>query len=547
MKIITLSWVLLSFVTMVLLGQAFRLQVIQGKTQARRAQQNRFRIRTLEASRGFFYDINGMALTGEEDGRRTYPFGEEFAHVLGYIGEANAEELNLFGVEMGRFVGKMGLERSEDGLLRGIEGGMVEEFSANGEKVRVFSKKEPIAGRSVQLTLDQKLQRTAYLTLKQENYRGAVVASTIDGKILAMASYPSFDPNAFTKLLAKDNDSEVNNYVEDLFKDERKPVFNRAIAGLYPPASTYKIVTSIAALENEVVTEKTLIEDTGEISAGGSTFSNWFYTERGGTDGMVDVAKALQRSNDIYYYKVGEKIGITQLAEWSRKFGLGSLTGISLTGEVSGLVPDRRWKKDMLGDDWYLGDTYITAIGQGKLQTTPLQVHMMTTAMANNGWLCTPTLVSAVIDEPSYNIDPTSSFDKNRCEQLPIKTKNLNSVKKGLMQACEPGGTGWPLFNFAVNNSRLNPDDIDYFRSASASADLVRIPVACKTGTAETGFYESNGSQKPKQKLHAWFVAFAPVINPEIVVTVLLEDAGQGSDKAAPIAREVLKTWFENR
>lgn len=528
-----------------LLAQAFRLQVVQGREQVRRSEQNRFRIKTLEAPRGLFYDVRGIALTEENNGVRTYPFAEKMAHVIGYIGEADAEELSLFGVEMGRHVGKMGLERSEDSLLRGIDGGMVEEFSASGEKVRVFSKKPPVPGRHIQLTLDQKVQHSAYEALKKGNYRGAVVAGTIDGKLLALAVHPSFDPNAFTKLLAGEDNPEINSYITNLFTDPDKPMFNRAISGLYPPASPFKIVTSVAALENEVITEKTLIEDTGQISVGGSTFGNWYYSQQGKTDGMVDVTKALQRSNDIYFYEIGEKLEITSLAEWARQFGFGSVTGITLTGEAKGLVPDKQWKQETLGEDWYLGDTYITSIGQGNLQVTPLQVHMMMTAVANDGWVCEPSLVSAVVDEPSHTLDPVSTFEKNRCRQLTVKTKTLNTVKKGLIKACEPGGTGWPLFNFAVNNPNLIPDDTNYFRQDSSSASLVKIPVACKTGTAETGTFENHG--KMEQKTHAWFTVFAPAENPEIIVTVLLEDAGQGSDEAAPVAREVLKTWFEGK
>jgi penicillin-binding protein 2 len=544
MRTLLLSWLIFGLTFFVLIFKLITLQLFEGEKQALRAAQNRFRIVTIPAKRGNFYDRNGNLLVEQNRNERKYLLGEAGAHVLGYIGEANEEELSLFGVDMGREVGKMGLEREENGMLKGLDGGIVEENSATGKVVREFSKRQPIDGKNIQLTIDSQLTRVAYEKLKKEGFNGAVVAGTLDNRILAITSYPAFDPNEFIKL--GQGDDKAMEYVESLFSDENKPLFNRAIAGIYPPASPFKIITSIAALETGKITKDTIIEDMGVIKAGGSTFSNWYFTSYGGTDGSVDLVKALQRSNDIFFYKIGEEVGMDSIANWGKKFGLGRKTGIKLEGEMEGLVPNKEWKKDNLEEDWYLGDTYITSIGQGNLQVTPIQMHGVIAAIANDGYLCQPELIGAITDSSVSKLSDERDYSKERCIKIEVKKENMDLIKKGLEGACSSGGTGWPLFSFGVSNDQLKIDGENYIEEASGSAKRVRIPVACKTGTAETGrFYEKEG--KKLQKTHAWFVTYAPAKKPEIVVTVFMEDAGQGSDMAAPIAREVLKNYFENK
>ncbi|NMB56428.1 hypothetical protein GYA19_00645 [Candidatus Beckwithbacteria bacterium] len=537
MRYIYCCYILLFLVFLFLFSQAFRLQIIQGKAQSQRAEQNRFRIEVLEAQRGIFYDLKGEPLVAQND-NRNYLYPQEFAHVLGYIGEADMQELTLFGVESGRKVGKFGLERSRQQNLKGTDGGQVQELAASGEKLRDISQRNPIKGRSVQLTIDKDLQNLSFKLLKDSGFKGAIIAGTTDGELLVLASFPSYDPNIFEQ-------AGRSGEIENLFIDKNQPMFNRAIAGLYPPASTFKIITSMAALQEKLIDKDFQVEDTGQIRVGEFSYGNWFYSQYGGRDKEVNLIKALQRSNDIFFYKVGELVGIDKLSAWAKTFGLGELSNIEIQGESQGLVPTPIWKEENMGESWYLGDTYITAIGQGNLQVTPLQVQMMTTAIANNGYLCKPELVVAMVDEKPKAFILTG-FEKNNCRQLPVEQQNIALVKEGMEKACESGGTGWPLFEFKIKNEKLPIDNINIFQAASSSAEFRSIPVACKTGTAETGrSIIKNG--KEIHLTHAWFTVFAPRKDPEIIITVLLEDAGQGSDKAAPLAREVLKKYFESK
>jgi penicillin-binding protein 2 len=309
-------------------------------------------------------------------------------------------------------------------------------------------------------------------------------------------------------------------------------------------------VTSLAGLEEGVITESTTVEDNGVITIGPFTFPNWYFLQYGKTEGVVNVVKALQRSNDIFFYKAGEWIGVTKLAEWARKVGIGAPLGIELSGEAGGLVPDPAWKKirfateaDKIArnDEWYLGDTYHISIGQGYLLTTPLAVNTWTNIIANGGKLFRPTIrkITSLREE------------REQCKDLGLKKESVHIIMEGMEKACATGGTGWPLFNFSVSKATGTPADIQ--ESSPSAAVKVQIPVACKTGTAEFG--------DPKNRTHAWFTAFAPIPeqyipddikatenyidgNPEISVTVLVEGAGEGSNVAAPIAKKIFEEWF---
>ncbi|PIP53145.1 hypothetical protein COX08_02550 [Candidatus Beckwithbacteria bacterium CG23_combo_of_CG06-09_8_20_14_all_34_8] len=530
-----ISRILVIAVTLVLIVRLAQLQLFQGRSFIQRSAQNRFRIENIPAVRGLIYDRNGDLLVDNQNGSRRYLKGPDFAHIIGYMATADVDDVEFFGVEMGSWVGKMGLEKEENQILSGINGGVVREYSANGMPLREFSQKNPISGRNIQLTLDGRLQHKARQLLLESGFSGTIVVSSLEGEILSLVSYPDFDPNIFSQ----NQQPEIVKVLQDL----QKPLFNRAIGGLYPPASTFKLITSIAGLESKSITSQTEIEDTGILRVGEFSYSNWYYTGYGRTDGWVNLAKALQRSNDIYFYKVGEMTGIDNIDIWAKKMGLGTKTGISLEGESEGLVPNPVWKKETLGEDWYLGDTYITAIGQGNLLVTPIQVNFVTTEIADGGKRCPLNLVRLVSDGIPNNI-----VDKDiskRCYDLGISAKTLETIIQGMQLACDSGGTGWPLFQFKVINDKLPIDGLNFIDDASGSAKAVKIPVACKTGTAETGSFDQHGELN--DKTHAWFTAFAPVSKPEIVVTVLLESAGQGSDIAGPLAREILKTYFENK
>jgi penicillin-binding protein 2 len=263
-------------------------------------------------------------------------------------------------------------------------------------------------------------------------------------------------------------------------------------------------VTATAGLEEGKITKETLINDPGIIKIGPFSYRNWYFSQYGKTEGEINIVRALKRSTDTFFYKVGEWLGARQLSNWARNFGLGQKTGIDLPGETGGLVPDPEWKKEANGEPWFLGNTYHFAIGQADLVTTPLQVNMMTAVIANNGRFCRPQIVK----------DDFQEKDKRRavsCRDLKLEKETLQLIKEGMAEACSSGGTASPLFD-------LEPQ------------------VACKTGTAEFG--------DPKDRTHAWLTAFAPADEPEIVVTVLVEAGGEGSRVAAPIVKKILEAHF---
>ena len=260
-------------------------------------------------------------------------------------------------------------------------------------------------------------------------------------------------------------------------------------------------------MEEEKIDAKTEFEDTGVLKAGPLEFGNWYFLQYGKTDGMVDIIKGIRRSNDIFFYKTGELLTPEKIKKWGETLGYGSITRIGVT-ESDGLIPSPFWKEEKIRDRWYLGDTYNLSIGQGYLLVTPLQVNMTTAVFANGGYLCKPELLKV----QSLKSNPPAGGQN--CKKLPISDKTLQLIRQGMKEACSAGGTGWPLFDFQPK-------------------------VACKTGTAE-----SHGNNADP---HAWFTVFAPFENPEIALTVLVENSGQGSDIAAPIAKEILKMYFERK
>lgn len=516
----------------ILAGRLVLLQVIEGKHYRILAEENRVQLIKVAADRGVIYDRYGEVLVRNAPGGREYVYGPAAAQVLGYVGEVSEKELEQCEDQaaavdrgapkarhplgsadcyaMGDVVGKMGIEKEYDAVLRGRDGGILVEKDAAGEVKREIGRSEPEAGKSLHLTLDAGLQRKAYELLAGRP--GAVVASIPEtGEILALVSSPGFDPNLFglssdlfrSRLnpAPKARHPLEEQEIKRVLTDPDLPMFNRAIGGEYPPGSVFKIITATAALEEGKADETTEIEDTGEIRVGPWRFGNWYFDQYGKTEGVLGIVRAISRSNDIFFYKLGEWLGIRGLADWAKYFGLGFLTGIDLPGEAYGLMPDPEWKKEYKGEDWYLGDTYISAIGQGNILMTPLQVNQMASVIASGGQLCQPHVNKAL---------------EVKCQKLDISEKTLNLVTEGLKQVCEPGGTAWPFFNFQVKGKK--------------------VAVAGKTGTAEFGH--------PEDKTHAWFTAFAPAEKPEIVVTVLLEEGGEGSYQAAPVAKELLSYWF---
>jgi len=500
MKLKKIKWfyVCLLIVFSVLMARLVMLVVVEGKKFKALAEENRIKVINLPADRGVIYDRFGELLVRNIPEGREYIYSTALSQVLGYVGEVSEEELERFSVySMGDIIGKIGIEKEYDQLLRGKDGGILVETDADGEVIREIGRSESIAGKNLHVYLDAGLQRKAYELL--EARKGSVVVSVPEtGEILALVSSPGFDVNLFGK------EKSDNKKIERILNDKDLPMFNRAISGEYPPGSVFKIITAVGALEEGKVDEATKIEDIGEIKVGIWRFGNWYYDQYGQKEGIIGIVRAIARSNDIFFYKLGEWLGIVSLSDWAKYFGLNSLTGIDLGGEAYGLMPNPEWKKEYKEEDWYLGDTYISAIGQGDILMTPLQVNQMTGVIASKGKLCKPMIVKAEVD----------------CKDLDISTKTLETVTEGMRQVCETGGTAFPFFDFKVKGER--------------------IVTAGKTGTAEFGQVED-------EETHAWMTIFAPVEKPEILVTVMIEEAGQGSGEAAPVAKDILNYWFERQ
>ena len=532
----------------------FHLQIVSGSINRELADGNRILIKLIHAPRGVIFDHNGKILasnspafrlfvkdsngvsfgngvssgnkarliTREEalelevkndpaspdleiDNVRTYPMGEKFAHVLGYVGEISEEQLRLYerssssnkNYRLGDRIGQSGIEAQYEKVLRGIDGGEIIEVDSLGRKLRSLRRTPPVPGQNIYLTIDADLQDKIYQNLKETltavgSCCGLAVAMDPgSGQILALVSLPSYDPNIFTNLI---DDTAIS----QIFSQRNSPILNRVISGTYPPGSTFKIVSALAALSSDKVTAQTTFVDNGVIYLGTFKFSNWYFTQYGKTEGVVNLLKALQRSNDIYFYEIGRTIGENKLIEWARKLKLGGKLGIDLPGEVSGLIPDDAWKRKTTGEGWYPGDTLHMAIGQGFVLTTPLQVLGITSFIASDGILYQPQLVLTNF-KPKVLVSKLVSADK------------IEAIKDGLKLVPKNGGTAWPFFTFPVET-------------------------AGKTGTAEYG--------DPKNRTHAWYTSYAPVNDPKIALTVLVEGGGEGSSVAAPIAKEVYRWYF---
>jgi len=440
--------------------------------------------------------------------RRYYPFKEALAHVVGYVGLITQEDtqtdktLRPFGV-----IGKTGLELAFEQQLRGQLGKDRFEVDARVRRQREFSVAPAVPGADLQTTLDPILSQIAYQSLGEQN--GVVMISdAATGQILSLVNKPSYDPNVFSDLdplLDETTRKSATNRVQSWFQDEAQPFFNRAVSGQYPPGSIFKIVTALAGLESEVITPSTTVLDEGVLKVGDFSYANWYWTQYGRTEGQVNLVKALARSNDIYFYKVAEWIGPNRLAELSRLFGLGTIVGIEISGEKAGLIPDSSWKLAVVGEPWYLGNTYHFGIGQGDVKTTPLQLLQLIQTFGNKGTVCPPRLVDS---------------EDSSCQELGVKESSVQTVLLGMLDACSPGGTSFPFF--ARNGVAF--EGLDPTAVSSIEPALERGAVACKTGTAEFGGQDSRGYRNT----HA---LWGGVVEPDIAV----ESEGEREDVDADV------------
>jgi len=550
--------------SIILFGRVFYLQIIQGDTYRLLSDTNRTRTTVIYAPRGIIFDRNGKSLvfntpgfrqiengqtklvdakTGisllaagdrhlEIDSLRSYPFHDAFSHVIGYIGQISKDELadpDYIDYRVDDVVGKMGIEQKYERLLKGTNGQQLAEVNALGNPVRTLGQTDPVPGQNITTTLDENIQLSAYEAMNGVQ-KGAVIVSKPNGEILAMVSKPSFDPNLFTMGLHYEATESAYQSIDSVLLDNtNQPLLNRAIGGTYPPGSTFKLVVAAAGLEQKKIDENYTVDDTGIVKIGDFSFSNWYYSQYGRTEGTINVVQAIKRSNDIFFYKLGDLLGVDTVSEEAGKFGAGKKLGIDLPGEQPGLLPTKAWKQKTFGDKWYLGDNYLYGIGQGYILTTPLQVNSWTQAIANEGTLYVPHLLQ-------------SQKSKIKSQKL-LSEKNFELIRQGMIEACSPGGVAWPLFDFRIKNQelRMKVDGKDFFvpqdaTDSAKSNNEVGVSIACKTGTAQHG----NDQTLP----HAWITLFAPAYHPQIVVTVLAESSGEGSNIAAPIAKKILEGYF---
>jgi penicillin-binding protein 2 len=447
---------------------------------------------------------------------RLYLDGEILAPVIGYTGEISKEEMekNDSKYAYGDVSGKHGLERFFDSYISGRRGAELVEVNVYGKEIKNLGRIDPVSGYNMVLTIDADLQKAAWQAI--EGKAGSVVVmDPRNGEVLAMVSSPSFDPNLFNEGISSDQWSQLQN-------NPFAPLSNKAISGQYPPGSTYKLIVAAAALEEGTIAPDTKILCNGFFVLGNRSFRCW---KKGG-HGYVDLHKAIVESCDVYFYTVGKMLGVDKIAEYAKRFGLGELAGIDLPNEKKGLVPTKEWKLNRKKEVWQVGETISISIGQGFNLITTLQLANAFGAFANGGTLWRPYLVKQIelTDGKVYK-----EFFPEKKGELKLSAKTieiLNDALRGVVN--EPGGTG-------------------------QNAKLSGIEVCGKTGTSQVlGLPQDEKARRMKRisafyKDHALFACYAPSKSPEIVVAVILENAGGGGAVAAPVARKILTAYFEGK
>lgn len=565
--------IILVFVT--LFSRAFELQIIEGDSFVGKAEDNRYRVKVSHAPRGVIYDRNGVILARnapsfavvldpfaipndqrdeivksisrllkvsessvnkklassdnnlpitikngvkheivlkletnpivgvevEVKPKREYPYGEITAHLIGYTSEVSEEEMNnprSTPHQLGDRVGRDGVEASLEDILRGANGYDLLKVDASGVSQGSLVTTEPVSGNDITLSIDIELQKKAYESLKKwlrnsgSKAGSVVVMDPNNGEVLALVSYPSYNNNVFENGLTQKK-------YDELISSKNKPLLNRAIGSAYPPASTFKLITAAAGLESGNINPSTTIVDTGFVKLGDQVFNNWYWLDSRKTDGAINVVRAIARSNDTFFYKLGQRIGEVKIQDMARQFLLGSETGVNLPSETAGLVPTEQWKIDTKGEIWYPGETLNLSIGQGDLLVSPLQLSLVSATFANGGNIVKPNILK--IDEPEIL---KGKF---------LSDTTIKAVQSGMYENTRGDGNVSYLFNS--------------FKPKTAG----------KTGTAESG----------RDRPHAWYTGYAPYENPEIVVTVMAEYAGHGSEVSAPATKEIFGWWFKNR
>ena len=452
--------------------------------------------------------IDGVSL--KKNSIRNYVNGKYISNIVGYSGRINENELEKYpDYYLTDTVGKNGLELFYEPWLRGEYGREEIEVNSFGREIKTIRKESSKSGNNLVLNIDIELQKKIYdellaMTEKLKTEAGASVAAINpqNGEVLALVNYPSYDNNLFAKGISS---SEYN----QLINDKKNPLFDRSIAGEYPPGSTFKMAVGAAALQENIISPTRVIIDRGAIYVGSYSFLGWKPL------GRVDLVGAIAQSSNIYFYTVGggyediKGLGVEKIKDYSNLFGFGNVSGIDLPGEKNGLIPDEQWKRDVKDEMWYIGDTYHMSIGQGDVLVTPLQIANYVVAIANGGKLFQPQIVDKIIDSEGNIIE---DIQPKIIRENFIDEENIKWLQKGMRENVISG--------------------------SGVSLESLPVEVAGKTGTAQ---YFGN------QKTHAWYVAYASYDNPEIVLAIIIEGGGEGHVAAVPVAKEVMKWYFENK
>jgi penicillin-binding protein 2 len=450
----------------------------------------------------------------EEVPTRQYPTDAMAAHLFGYVGEVNETQVAQDDeLRRGDIVGQSGIEKTYNALLMGEDGARRVVVNSVGREIRTIEEIEPTEGKRLRLTIDADVQRAIEEGYRAFGYKGAaVVMNPQNGEVLAFTSLPAYDPNAFASGIDRATWAALNS-------DEFRPLTDRALQGRYSPGSTFKMTVATAGLEEGVITPDFRVHCTGAGVFYGRAFKCW----KGGGHGTMDLRHAIEQSCNVYFYTVGNMVGIDRINKWATRLGLGVKSGIDLPNEVAGIVPSTEWKRQRTGEKWYAGETISVAIGQGQVSVTPISMAVMISTIANGGTRVTPHLLRASDDGTGAGWKP--ALPPAPQSTSVIKPQNLQAIRDGLWLVVNGAGTG-------------------------GRARIPGYDVAGKTGTAQVISLEGGRAAAGKTgrdlRDHGWFVFFAPRDNPQIAGVVFAEHAEHGAS-AAPIAKHALETFFAKR
>jgi penicillin-binding protein 2 len=441
---------------------------------------------------------------------REYPDDSMAAHLIGYVGEANEDQMESDGVTTGSIVGQFGIERVYNKLLMGVDGAKRVVVNSVGREIRTLEEIAPTQGRRVQLTVNYAMQKAAEDALRNYGYNGsAVVLEPNTGEVLTLTSLPAFDPNDFATGIDRTTWASLNT-------DRLRPLQNRAIQGRYSPGSTFKIVVATAALEEGAITPQHQV-----FCPGGGTFYGRFF-QCLGKHGYMDLRHAIEKSCNTYFYTVGNMLGVDKIYKWSERLGLALKSGVDLPNEVESIVPSSEWKQKRFNERWYPGETISVAIGQGYVSVTPMSMAVMMATVANGGTRVVPRLVKAYDEGSGWQ---PVQHAPSPWQPFTMKPETLSAVRDGLWMVVNGAGTG-------------------------RRAQVAGRDVAGKTGTAQVislqGKERARGKSDQDLRDHGWFVFMAPRDNPEIAGVVFAEHGEHGSS-AAQVARHIIETYFAQR